>query len=170
MTTNSQKIKLSNFTKSLLIATLSGAFTLTTVFVTSYIGIRQTRESDKKILLERKIDLLDKTTKIFYKLPGIQEMMAYKIHNNFDTFLVNPLDHQLEIVPKNYFISKDAAELRAEYFSILVQDQLYFGPKTKAFIIDSISNGAMKDKLSWWDTPDSLGQRLTEIMASELTN
>lgn len=152
---------------ALYAALIGGAISLVSSFATQFYASAQKRNDDRVALLNKRIDLVDKTAKTFYQLPGVQEMFSYSMTKGFDTVRINPVDMQPEIVPKDYLLSKELSQIRADYFAVLIQDQLYFGDSTRRFLNKmQAKNDSLK--IPWWKTPEDDYKKLLETMTSEL--
>jgi hypothetical protein len=149
----------------LISAVVGGAIALASNFVTFYFTKVQRNSERKETLLDKKIELIDKTTRVVYKFPSVQETFSHALRNDtvkFDLLVMPYLEH------KDLNLIKELGELRAEFYAILVQDQLYFGDKTRHFIDSVFNKDNPKYKRTWWQTPDTTYRQLVEVMMSEL--
>lgn len=94
-------------------------------------------------------------------------MIYYEINKNTDEVKIDPINGEVQLIPKDVALSKELAQVRGDFFAVLVQDQLYFGMKTRNNI-DSLFKSNSSHKRAWWSTPDSAYKRLVEVMMSEL--
>ncbi|HMG67186.1 MAG TPA: hypothetical protein VK588_05845 [Chitinophagaceae bacterium] len=147
-------------------ALIGGGIALLSTLTSLYFSNEDRRYDEKKAILNKKIELIDKTAKNYYQLPGVEEMFNYSFNKNIDTSR-RLQENSLDLTPKDYTLSKELSLIRADFFATLLQDQLYFGPKTRNYL-DSIESKRELLKIPWWKTPESSYVKLLAIMTSEL--
>lgn len=107
----------------------------------------------KKEIYKQRVHLIEETAGVFAKAPGIQEVFSQHIK---DLISGRAPDQNIEL-------SMKLADYNAEYYKILMEDQLYFGDETRKIIIE------MGEKnMPWWDQPRENVDKLLIAMHKEL--
>ncbi len=148
---------------SIIAAFIGGIFLLLSLCISNRQAKNQVKTSDRKLLIDKRIELIDKTAKIFYRLPATEKLYDYGIYKNIDISFFDDNNKQI-ILPKNLAVSREMGEHRSEFSAILIQDRLYFGRETEQYIKDSLQ----VDNTYFWNIPQNKYERLIEIMESEL--
>ncbi len=130
------------------------------VYLAGELNIRQA-ESQKLLdyenqILNQRIAVLERASKIFGKAPGIQDVWSKysKSFRNSKGELNNP---PLDIVEK-------LTDYQGEYQSVVSLAGIYFGPKTRTAIADMSS-----EKKPWWNKSKKNQDAFFAAMSTELT-
>lgn len=106
----------------------------------------------QKDIYQKRLHLIEETASVFAKSPGIQE--------SFFQYKKNIISGDSG---QNIQLSMQLADYNAEYYKILIEDQLYFGDETKKVIFE------MGEKnIPWWEQPKENVNKLLGTMHQEL--
>lgn len=103
----------------------------------------------EKSTLSKRLEILEKSTRIFGKSPGIQDLwMTYRENIN---------------KTNNTALSKELAEYQGEFQTVIWLASIYFGQHTK----DSIAKMSSHEG-PWWNKPKALQDSFIAAMREEL--
>jgi len=159
----------------LLVALLTGLLSLGGVWLGTYLTAqnqrtqwaRDTDLAQKREILQKRIELADRTTRVVNRLPVAAYLSSVA--------KIDRLDSQVAVLRKKSGVPASnasvehivqAADIKTELLSVMTLDSLYFGPKTAQAVRNL--NVALSKKQSWWEVDGKYTQALLDAMGSEL--
>lgn len=142
---------------------------LLTIYHDKNVFERNLKIENAKQLYQKRLEMIERTSIITNKLPAINDHFNYYFEKtlSIDT-MQNYHPGRAELVPKDLGLSEKLGEFKAELYTVIYLDQIYFGPNTRKYIEDKFVKLRNIDS-AWWNlNRETTYIKLLETMSSEL--
>jgi len=133
---------------------------------------RETDYTFKQALISKRIELLDRTVRIFSKRDAAKVLdVTVKTTAEISAARLRQAISKKQDLDESKSVDRMLAgriqfdDLTAEFNSVMILDELYFGPKTGAAIKNMAKNGVIE---RWWELDDKVTADVEAAMYQEI--